>query len=79
MDKWYEYAPLVLVILIFLWQNRVFVTPEQMTHKFVKFEEHLEEKFVLQKAYDVAIKKLEESYEAIDNKLEKIYDLLIKG
>ena len=79
MDKFIEYSPILIVIIVFFIQQRIFVTPEQMSERFGKFEQHLEEKFVLQKAYDVAIEKLEAGYNSISEKLDKIYDILIKG
>lgn len=79
MDKFVEYAPIIIVVLMFFVQQKIFVTPEQMSEKFGQFEQHLEEKFVLQKAYDVAIEKLEAGYNSISEKLDKIYDILIKG
>lgn len=79
MDKFIEYSPWIIVILLFLWQNKVFVTPEQMEKRFAEQEQHLERKFVLKAAYDVAIEKLENGYITISEKLDKIYDILIKG
>ena len=42
MDKFIEYSPWIIVILLFLWQNKVFVTPEQMEKRFAEQEQHLE-------------------------------------
>lgn len=79
MDKFIEYSPWIIVILLFLWQNKVFVTPEQMEKRFSEQEQYLEKKFVLKAAYDVAIEKLEDGYNTISEKLDKIYDILIKS
>ena len=79
MNKFVEFAPWIIIILVFLWQNKVFVTPEQMEKRFMEQEQHSEKKFVLKAAYDVAIEKLEDGYNAIEEKLDKIYDILIKG
>ena len=79
MDKFIEYSPWIIVILLFLWQNRVFVTPEQMERRFNDFEQHLEEKFVLQQTHDIAITEIKADIQAINEKLDKIYDILIKG
>lgn len=32
-NKFIEYAPIIIVILIFIWQNNVFVRPEQLEKK----------------------------------------------
>jgi Tfp pilus assembly protein PilO len=79
VDKVIEYAPIIIVLVIFFIQYKIFVTPEQMTEKFVSFEQHLEEKFVLKETYTVAISELKDDMEEIKETVSKIYDLLIKG
>lgn len=79
MDKFIEYSPWIIVILLFLWQNRVFVTPEQMEKRFTQFEQHLEEKFVLRAPYDVAIAEIKSDIAEMKDKIDKIYDLMIKS
>lgn len=79
MDKFIEFSPWVIVILLFLWQNRIFVTPEQMEKRFADFEQHAEEKFVLQQTHDIAITEIKADIQAINEKLDRIYDVLIKG
>lgn len=79
MDKYVEYAPMIIVIIGFLCAYNIFVTPKQLQKELKELEKSMEDKFVLQKAYDVAIEKLEEGYNAISHKLDKIYDFLIKG
>lgn len=71
------YAPFIVVILLFLWNNKVFVTPEQMSNKFISFEQHLEEKFVLKQAYDVAISEIKADNQEIKERLDKIYNKLM--
>lgn len=79
MDKFIEYSPILIVVIAFFIQQKIFVTPEQMEKRFGEQEIHLESKFVLKAAYDVAIEKLEDGYNSINEKLDKIYDILIKG
>lgn len=79
MDKFVEFAPFIIIILLFLWQNRIFVTPEQLEKRFSSFEQHIEEKFVLQQTHEIAIKEIKEDIQSINEKLDKIYDILIKG
>lgn len=79
MDKFVEYAPWLVVVLMFLWQNKIFVTPEQMEKKFRQFEHDMENKFVLQQTHDIAITEIKADIQAINEKLDRIYDILIKG
>lgn len=79
MDKFIDYAPWLIVAFLFFKQNKMFVTPETMTQKFVDFETHLEKKFVLKDTYNVAISELKDDMEEIKVTVSKIYDILIKG
>ena len=79
MDKVLDYAPWLIVAFLFFKQNKMFITPEQMTDKFVAFEQHLEEKFVLKETYNVAISEIKCDMEEIKETVGKIYDFLIKG
>lgn len=79
MDKFVEYAPILIVVIVFFIQQRIFVTPDQMSEKFIAFEQHLENKFVLQQTHDIAISEIKCDIQAINEKLDKIYDILIKG
>ena len=79
MDKIIEFAPSIIVIFAFFIAYKVFVTPDQMSEKFIIFEQHLENKFVLQQTHDIAITEIKADIQAINEKLDKIYDILIKG
>ena len=79
MDKFIEYAPILIVVIVFIIQYKVFVTPDQMSEKFITFEQHLENKFVLQQTHDIAISEIKCDIQAINEKLDKIYDILIKA
>lgn len=79
MDKFFEFAPTIIVIFAFFIAYKVFVTPEQMSEKFSLFEQHLENKFVLQQTHDIAITEIKADIQTINEKLDKIYDFLIKG
>lgn len=79
MSDFIEYAPLIIVILGFMWQNKIFVTPEQLEKRFTIFEHDLEKKFVLKETHDLAITEMKNDIEEIKEKLDKIYDMLIKA
>lgn len=77
LNKFIEYAPILIIVIAFIIQHKVFVTPEQMSEKFMSFEQHLENKFVLQQTYDVAITEIKTDNQEIKEKLDKIYDKLM--
>lgn len=79
MKYFFDYAPLIIVILGFIWQNKIFVTPEQLEKRFTIFEHNLEKKFVLKETHDIAISEMKSDIEEIKEKLDKIYDMLLKA
>lgn len=79
MDKFFEYAPLLLVVFMFFIQYKVFVTPEQMEKRFTSYESHLEKKFVQKETYNVTVSEMKADIEDIKEKLDKIYEKLMQG
>lgn len=45
MDKWAEYAPLIIVVIAYIYQNNVFVRPEQLERMHRQILEEVENKF----------------------------------
>lgn len=50
-EKLIEYAPIVIVLLMFFWQNGVFVRPEQLEKKHREILEDIKKNFVELNAY----------------------------
>lgn len=73
MEKFIEYSPIIVVVLVFLIQQRIFVTPEQLEKKHREIIEEIEEKFVSLNSF----KDLKEQFSEVKDKIDKIYDLLI--
>lgn len=73
MEHFIEYSPIIVVVLIFFIQQRIFVTPEQLEKKHREIIEEIEEKFVSLNSF----KDLKEQFSEVKNKIDKIYDLLI--
>ena len=46
-----NYAPYVVILLMFLWQNNVFVRPEQLEKKHREILENIKDKYVEVNAY----------------------------
>ena len=45
------YAPYIVILLMFLWQNNVFVRPEQLEKKHREILENIKDKYVEINAY----------------------------
>ena len=73
MEHFIEYSPIIVVILIFFIQQKIFVTPEQLEKKHREIMEEIEEKFVSLNSF----KDLKEQFSEVKDKIDKIYDLLI--
>lgn len=73
MEHFIEYSPIIVVILMFFIQQRIFVTPEQLEKKHREIIEEIEEKFVSLNSF----KDLKEQFSEVKDKIDKIYDLLI--
>ena len=73
MEKILEYSPIIIVVLMFFVQQRLFVTPEQLEKKHREIIEEIEEKFVTIHSFI----DLKDQFSEVKEKIDKIYDLLI--
>ena len=71
-DKVIEFAPYIIVILIFFFQNNVFVRPEALEKKHREILDDIKNKYVEINAY-------KEFQNHIYSKLEELKELIIKG
>lgn len=72
-NNWVEYAPVIILVLGFLWQNGVFVKPEQLEKMRRETIEYLEQKF--QNKY-VEINAYKEFQNHVYSKLDEICERL---
>ncbi|CDE43000.1 unknown [Clostridium sp. CAG:768] len=73
MDKIIEYSPIIIVVLMFFVQQKIFVTPEQLEKKHREIVEEIEEKFVTIHSFI----DLKDQFTEVKDKIDKMYDLLI--
>ena len=73
MDKIIEYSPIIIVVLMFFVQQKIFVTPEQLEKKHREIIEEIEEKFVTIHSFI----DLKDQFTEVKDKIDKMYDLLI--
>lgn len=73
MDTLLYYSPVIIVVLAFLIQQRIVVTPEQLERKHREILKDAENKFVTINSYE----DLKSQFSEIKDKIDKIYDCLI--
>ena len=73
MEKIIEYSPIIIVVLMFFVQQRIFVTPEQLEKKHREIIEEIEEKFVTIHSFV----DLKDQFSEVKDKIDEMYDLLI--
>lgn len=73
MENFIEYSPIIIVVLMFFIQQKIFVTPEQLEKKHREIIEEIEDKFVSK----ISFKDLKDQFSEVKEKIDKMYDLLI--
>ena len=73
MEKFVEYAPIIVVVLVFFIQQKIFVTPEQLEKKHREIMDEIDEKFVSV----IGFRDLKDQFSEVKEKIDKMYDLLI--
>ena len=73
MEELLHYSPIIVAIMVFLIQQRIIVTPEQLEKKHREILKDAEDKF----ATLTSVKDLKEQFCEIKEKIEKIYDCIV--
>ena len=77
MEKIIEYAPIILVVIMFFIQYKVFVTPAQLTSLKSDLIEYIAEHYVSEKTYRDNNMSLENRIDRIDKNVNDVKTLLI--
>lgn len=73
MENFVYYSPVIIVVVIFLIQQHIVVTPDQLERKHREILKDIEEKFTTLNSF----KDLKANFSEIKEKIDKIYDCLI--
>ncbi len=73
MENILDYSPILVAVMIFLIQQRIIVTPEQLEKTHRQILEEIEEKFVSIHSFN----DLKDHFGEIKEKIDKIYDFII--
>lgn len=73
MDELLHYSPIIIAVMIFLIQQRIVVTPEQLERKHREILKDAEDRF----ATLSSVQDLKEQFTDMKEKIDKIYDCII--
>jgi len=73
MDNLLHYSPIIIAVIIFLIQQRIVVTPEQLERKHREILKDAEDRF----ATLSSVRDLKEQFTDMKEKIDKIYDCII--
>ena len=74
-NELFIYAPVILAVITFAWNYKVFVTPAQLEERHRAIILEVENKY----ASKETVSALKEDMKEVKKKLSDIYDFLIKG
>lgn len=77
MEKFMEYAPIILLIVMFFIQYKIFVTPAQLTSLKSDLIEYISGHYVSEKTYRDNHVSLENRIDRIDKNVNDVRTLLI--
>lgn len=70
-----EFAPIIIIILIFLLQNKFFVTPQELEKKHNAILKDIETRYMTISSAN----EMKEQLHEIKAKIDKIYDFFIQN
>ena len=77
MDKYVEFAPMIVVVIGFLCAYGIFVTPKQLQNELKELNNEIEKKYVQKEVHDIAIKEIKDDFSDMKEKIDKIYDKIM--
>lgn len=73
MEQFIYYAPMIVVVLVFLIHERIVVTPEQLEKKHREIIKDVEKRYATLNS----LEDLKEQFCDMKDKIDKIYDCLM--
>lgn len=73
MEKFIEYSPVIIVIIMYLIQQRIVVTPEQLEKKHREILDDVDDKY----ASKTVVSELQSQIHSMAEKVDKIYNILL--
>ena len=73
-----QYAPWVLVILVIIWQNNIFVRPEQLEKKHREILNDVKEKYVEINAYKEFQNHIYSKLDEVSDNIDEVKGILMQ-
>ena len=73
-----QYAPWVLVILVIIWQNNIFVRPEQLEKKHREILEDVKNKYVEINAYKEFQNHIYSKLDEVSDNIDEVKGILMQ-
>lgn len=78
IEQFEAYAPYLVIILLFIWQNNIFVRPEQLEKKHREILSDIKEKYVEINAYKEFQNHIYSKLDEVKEQNDEIKALLMK-
>ena len=72
-----EFAPLIVVVLMFMWQNNVFVRPEHLEKKHREILDDIKDNYVEKNAYTEFQKHIYSKFDEVTEGLNDLKSILM--
>jgi len=79
LNKFIEYAPFIIVVVVFILQQKIVITPEQLEKKHREILEDIEKKFVSMPAYLGFRDQVLSEFERVNKGINDIKDFLMNS
>lgn len=75
INSYLDFAPVIVILILFVAQTRIFVTPEALEKKHREIMNECQKRF----ASVIYIEELKNQWGEIKEKIDKIYDYFLKN
>lgn len=73
-----QYAPYLVIILLFIWQNNIFVRPEQLEKKHREILDDVKEKYVEINAYKEFQTHIYSKFDEVIGAIDDVKEIFLK-
>lgn len=73
-----NFAPYIVILLMFIWQNNIFVRPEQLEKKHREILENIKEKYVEINAYKEFQNHIYSKLDELTGSIDDLKEILMK-
>lgn len=77
-DTFQHYAPYIVIFLMFIWQNNIFVRPEQLEKKHREILEDVKQKYVEINAYKEFQNHIYSKLDELTGSIDDLKEILMK-